>query len=462
MTLSCDVAVVGAGPGGYVAALRGAQLGAKVLLVEKEDVGGVCLNHGCIPTKALLRTAEILTLSRQAPTFGVILGKPQLDWAAAQKRKARVVRRLTGGVKFLLKKAGVESLQGTARFTSPTVLEVATEDGTERIEARSYVIATGSRSVSLPIPGLEGPGVITSREALALETLPDSMLIVGGGAIGVEFATLFGICGVQTTIIELLPRLLPLLDSDLGAEVEQSLKKAKINVQTASSVSRVDRREGLLAVTVVSDSQETVFKVDTVLVAVGRRPNVEDVGLDLAGVLVERTGIVTDDRMRTNLSNVYAVGDVTGGALLAHVAMKEGVVAVENALGQSSVMNYTAVPACVFTQPEVASVGLSEEQAKQQGHDVRVGKFPFRANGKALAQGETEGLVKIVADGEYGQLLGVHIVGPHASDLIQEGTLGLTLESTWDEIQATIHPHPTLSEAFAEAALAVQGHALHM
>ncbi len=462
MTIRPDIAIVGAGPGGYVAALRAAQLGAKVVLIEKDKVGGVCLNQGCIPTKTLLRTAEIFSLVREAAGYGVVVSGAKLDWTAAQKRKDAVVRRLTGGVRLLLDKAGVKLLLGTAHFISPSVLDVAGEDRVERVEATDYVIATGSRAAPAPIPGLDEPGVLTSDEALTLESLPEDLLVIGGGPIGVEFATLFSACGVRVTLVEVLSRLLPMQDADLGAEVERALKRGKVKAHMGSKVCKVEKRDRKYSVTIEGASQETTVEVDKILLAIGRRPNTEELGLPLAGVQVEKTGIRVDEHMRTNVPHVYAVGDVTGGILLAHVAMHEGMVAVENALGHERAMNYAVVPNCVFTQPEVASVGLSEEQARQQGHDVRVGRFPFRANGKALAQGEHEGLVKIVADAEYGQILGVHIVGAHASDLIQEGTLALTLEATLDELEATIHPHPTLSEALGEAALAAKGRALHI
>lgn len=461
MAIRSDIAIVGAGPGGYVAALRAAQLGATVVLVEKDRVGGVCLNWGCIPTKTLLRTAEVLTLTRDAAEYGVVVGEPKLDWSAAQKRKDGVVRRLTGGVKSLLDRAKVQTLSGTAHFVSSVALEVSGASGTERVEATHVVLATGSRPALLPIPGLDGPDVLTSDGALAFETLPGSLLIIGAGPIGVEFATLFNACGVQVTLVEVLPRVLPTLDADLGAEVERALKKARVKVYTGSKVTRVEGRNGKRAVTIVSAGRESVVEVDKVLVAVGRRPNVEELALDKIGVQVEKPGITVDEHLRTNVPNVYAVGDVIGGMLLAHVAMHEGILAVENALGHPRAMNYNAVPGCVFTWPEVATVGLTEEQAREKGYDVKIGKFPFRANGKALAQGEHDGLVKIVAEGKFGQILGVHIAGPHASDLIQEGTLALTLEATLDELERAIHPHPTLSEALAEAALAAQGRALH-
>jgi len=390
------------------------------------------------------------------------VGEVKLDWPAAQKRKEAVVRRLTGGVKLLLERAGVRVLPGTARFVSPSALDVATQGGVERVEAENYVIATGSRPAGLPIAGLDGPGVLNSDDALAMESLPASLLVIGAGPIGVEFATLFRACGVQVTLVEVLPRVLPTLDSDLGAEVERALKKARVKVYTQSRVSRAVLRDGKYAVTIEAGSGEVVVEVDQVLLAVGRRPNVEGLGLEVAGVQVEKRGIPVNEYLQTNVPQLRAVGDVTGGMLLAHVAMHQGKAAAENALGHKRAMNYAGVPSCVFCWPEVATVGLSEEQARQQGHDVRVGKFPFRANGKALAQGEHDGFVKIVASSEHGQVLGVHIVGPHASDLIQEGTLALMLEATLDELEVTIHPHPTLSEALAEAVLAARGRALHI
>ncbi len=460
--ITCDIAVIGAGPGGYVAALRAAQLGAQVAIIERDKIGGVCLNWGCVPTKALLRSAEVLKLAHGAAEFGVMLEGVRFDWKAAQKRKDAVVRRLAGGVRMLLDRAKVQVLSGTARFESSGVLEVSTAAGLERIQATSYIIAAGSRPASLPVPGLEGSAVLSSDGALALEALPESLLVIGAGPIGVEFATLFSACGVSVTLVEVLPRVLPALDADLGAEVERSLKKAKVKILTGSKVVRVEKHDHKQRVAISSNGQEASIEVEKILTAVGRRPNVESLALDSVGVLVDKTGVRVDEHMRTSASGIYAIGDVVGRMLLAHVAMHEGLVAVQNALGQKRSMNYDAVPGCVFSWPEVASVGLGEEQARARGYDVLVGKFPFRANGKALAYGEYDGLVKIVAEGKYGQILGVHIVGPHASDLIQEGTLLLGLEATLDELEAVIHPHPTLSEALAEAALAARGRPLHI
>ncbi len=462
MSIGGDIAVIGAGIGGYVAALRAAQLGAKVVLIEKDRVGGVCLNWGCIPTKTLLRTAEVLQLAQEAAKYGVMVGEPALDWVVAQKRKEQVVSRLTGGVAHLLNRAGVNVLSGKATFVSPTELEVSTDEGGKQVEASSFVIASGSRPASLPLPGLDGSGVLTSDGALSLEAIPGSMLVVGAGAVGAEFAALFSACGAQVTLVEMLPRVLPALDADLGAEVERALKRSKVRVHTSSKLTRVQASDTGHAVTIESADGEIGLEVETIVLAVGRRPNVDDLGLPSVGVATGPQGIIVDERMRTNVPHVYAVGDVTGGMLLAHVAMHEGIVAVENALGHERRINYDAVPSCVFGSPEVATVGLSEEQALERGYEVQVGRFPFRANGKALAHGEYDGLVKIVAESEYGQVLGIHIVGPHASDLIQEGTMALTLEATLDEFEATIHPHPTLTEALAEAALAAQGRALHI
>jgi len=462
MTSGSDIAVIGGGIGGYVAALRARQLGARVVLIERDRIGGVCLNWGCIPTKTLLRSAEVLQLARGAATYGVVVGDVALDWEKAQKRKEQVVRRLTGGVKTLLERAEVEVLAGTARFVSPSMLEVATDTGMLQVQAGQFVIATGSRPASLPIPGLSGEGVLSSDDVVELDHLPGSVVIIGAGPIGVEFATLFQACGVQVTLVEILPRVLPMLDDDLGSQVERGLKKMKIDLHTASRVIALEEQGDLQTVSVETPSGQTSIQVERVLLAVGRRPNVEDIGLEAAGVRAEKEGIQVDEHMRTSAQHIFAVGDVTGGPLLAHVALQEGVVAAETALGLERVMRYDAVPSCVFSWPEVATVGLSEEQAAKQGYDLRVGRFPFRANGKALAHGDYDGLVKVVADAEYGQVLGVHIVGPHASDLIQEATMALTLEATLDEFEATIHPHPTLTEALAEAALAAQGRALHI
>jgi dihydrolipoamide dehydrogenase len=462
-----DVCVIGAGPGGYVAALRASQLGACVALIEEGEVGGVCLNVGCIPTKALLRSAEVYDTVRGAQEFGVLVeGAVAPDWSAIQKRKERIVRLHTRGVASLLKKAQVTLVKGRGRFAggkgaSPFVIEVAQEGGAEHLEAAKVIVATGARPVYLPVPGFDLPGVLDSTGALALESLPERMLIVGGGVIGCEFAAILATLGVQVTVVEMLDRLLPMMDADVSAEIARRFKRLKIESYVASRANSIsDAGEGL-AVSVTTPEGEREVVVEKVLVSVGRRANVEDLGLEEIGVTVER-GIPVDQHMATNVPGVYAIGDVTARWWLAHVAYKEGVIAAENACGHTASMDYRSVPACVFTTPEVASVGLTEAQAQEQGYEVMVGTFPFAANAKASVFGERQGFVKVVSESRYGEVLGVHIVGPHASDLILEGGLALSMEATLDEIDATIHAHPTLGETIAEAVLATRGQALHI
>jgi dihydrolipoamide dehydrogenase len=462
MAESFDLLVIGAGPGGYVAALRASQLGAQVAIVEETYIGGVCLNVGCIPSKALLRSAEVYDTLQNAKEFGIrVEGTVEPDWAAIQKRKAQIVKRLTTGVSGLLRKAGVTVFEGRGRFVDGHTVEVTGESGPQRVQADKVIIATGSRPVYLPLPGFDLPGVLDSTGALALEALPDRMLIVGGGVIGVEIATILGGLGVQVTIVEMLDRLLPMMDEDISREISKSVRRQKIQSYVSSRANEISQVGDRLRVSVTTPDGPETFDVDKVLVSVGRRANVEDLGLEPIGVKIDR-GIVVNERMETNVPGLYAIGDVTGKWWLAHVASSEGVVAAENACGRTARMDYKAVPSCVFTHPEVASVGLTEAQAREQGYDVLVGRFPFLASGRALAYGDRTGWVKIVGEAKYGEVLGLHIVGPHASDLILEGGMALSLEATLEEIEATIHAHPTLGEAIAEAALAAQGRALHI
>jgi dihydrolipoamide dehydrogenase len=457
-----DIAILGGGPGGYVAALRAAQLGARVALIEENKIGGVCLNVGCIPAKALLRSAEVYRTFRRAEAFGLRLeGAVTPDWPAIQARKDAIVQQLVQGVETLLHKAGVQVIQGRGRFVAPQTLGVTTTDGLQQVEASDIVIATGSRPVQLPLPGMDLPGVLDSTGALALETLPRRLLIVGGGVIGVEFADMFNAFGVDVTIVEMLDRLLPQMDADLGPALAWTLEQRGMPLYLNSHVTRVDAVEDGLRATVVTPDGQKEIEADRMLVAVGRRSNVEDLGLEAAGVRWDKTGIPVDAQMRTNVPGIYAIGDVTGNALLAHVAMQGGEVAAENALGHATALSQT-IPWCVYTDPEVASVGLTEAQAREGGYDVRVGRFPLNASGRALTYGQTDGLVKIVSEARFGQVLGLHVIAPHASDLIHEGGLALTLEATLDELASTIHSHPTLGEAVREAALKALGRALHL
>ncbi len=458
-----DIAILGSGPGGYVAALRAAQLGARVALVEENHIGGVCLNVGCIPTKALLRSAEVYRTLSRAAAFGLrVEGEIVADWPAIQARKQSVVQTLVSGVEKLLAKAGVRVVRGRGRLAGARTLHVETTASSERVEAANIVIATGSRPARLLLPGFDLPGVLDSTGLLALDTLPCRLLIVGGGVIGVEFADVFGALGVQVTVVEMLDRLLPLMDADLGAGLAWTLGQRGVQVHVSSRVARIEPAAGGLRAAVGTPAGELSIEADRVLVAVGRRPNVEDLGLEAAGVRCEKTGIPVDAQMRTNVPGVYAIGDVTGGPQLAHVAMRGGEVAVEHALGHRATLDLKTVPWCVYTDPEIASVGLTESQARERGYDVRVGRFPLSANGKALTYGETNGFVKVVGEARFGEVLGLHLIAPHASDLIHEGGLALALEATLDELAATIHGHPTVGEAVREAALELKGGALHL
>lgn len=461
--MHADIAIIGAGPGGYVAALRAAQLGAKVVCIEKERVGGVCLNWGCIPTKALLRCAEVYRLAHEARRFGVRVGEISLDWAMAQAHKARVVDGMVGGVAKLLARAGVQVMHGEARFVRGDTLQVQHLDGRETVTAERIIIATGSRNLQAPIPGLDDPAILDSTAALALEALPQSLCIIGSGAIGAEFASLFATLGAQVTLVEMMPRVAPLMDAAIGEGLAWSFGNQGIDVRTHTRVVRVERAADGHLVHVQGPDGEEAIEAQRVLAAIGRAPNVEDLGLEVLGLHPTRKGLAVDDHLRTASPNVYAIGDVAAeGPMLAHVASHQGIVAAEHALGHPARMDYGSVPSCIYSLPEAASVGLTEEQARAQGYAVQVGLFALPNNGKAVAMGDTEGFVKVVAEGEHGAILGVHIVGPHASDLILEGTLALALEATWDEIDRLIHPHPSLGEAIGEATLATRGRALHL
>jgi len=463
MTIQTDIVVLGAGSGGYVAALRAAQLGAQVVLIEENKIGGVCLNIGCIPTKALLRSAEVYRTFQRAEEFGLKLeGSVAPDWPAIQKRKDKIIRQLVSGVEVLLRKVGVQVLQGRGQFVAPKTLEVTSADDVQRVDAANIVIATGSRPMQLPLPGFDLPGVLDSTSALKLEEMPRRLLIIGGGVIGVEFAEIFNALGIEVSIVEMLSSLLPLMDTDLGQALAWTFGQRGVEMVLDSRVTRVDAVGGELQATVSTPDGDKTLKADRILVAVGRRPNLEGFGLEHTGVRTERAGILVNAQMQTNVPGVYAIGDVTGGLQLAHVASQGGEVAAENIMGHTSTLNLRTVPSCVYTDPEIASVGLTEAQARQEGHDVRVGRFPLTASGKALTYGETDGLVKVVSEDRFGEVLGLHIVAPHASDLIHEGGLALALEATLEEVATTVHGHPTLGEAVREAALAARGAAIHL
>jgi dihydrolipoamide dehydrogenase len=459
-----DIVIIGAGPGGYVAAIRAAQLSGKVTLIEKEELGGTCLNWGCIPTKALLRGVELLEAVEGAREFGIEAGGVSVDFAKLMARKERAVKTLVGGVSALMKANGVEVIKGKATLLSPRKIQVLDPQKQAVVfEARKVILAPGSVSARLPIPGADLPGVMDSNGVLQLTRIPESMVIIGAGPIGLEFGSVFAALKTRVTIVEMLPQILPTEDAEVAAALEKSLRRFKIQFFTSAQVKEiVEIGEGKKKVLVQQGDSEKAFEAEVVLVAVGRRPNLENLGLQEAGIQAGKKGIEVNSRMETNSPGVYAVGDATGKWLLAHFAFAQGEVAAENAMGRESQLETRAVPRCVYTLPEVAAVGMTEKEAKEGGRDYRVGRFPFSANGKATVIGERTGFIKILSEAKYGEILGLQIFGPHATDLVGEAVLAMQLEGTAQDLAQTIHPHPTLTEAMKEAALDVDGISLHI
>ncbi|MDR2522559.1 MAG: dihydrolipoyl dehydrogenase [Synergistaceae bacterium] len=457
--LSKRVLVIGGGPGGYVAAIRAAQLGAAVTLIEKNKLGGTCLNVGCIPTKALLHSAELYTaMKREGPSIGIFADNLRFDWTAIMKRKNQVVDQLVKGVEGLLRSNGVERVQGEARFVSPGAVQACGNV----FEADAFIVATGSEPAMPPIPGLGSGRVVTSDGALSFEVLPQSIAIAGGGVIGVEFASVFASFGVAVTVVEMLPRILPNADAEVAGILRQSLESRGVTFHTGARLNNVTQGAEGLTLSVTAETGSVELTVNKLLVAAGRRPYTKNLGLESLGVAMERGRVLVNERMETSVKNIYAIGDCASRILLAHVASREGEVAAENVMGRPTAMDYKTVPSAVYTSPAVASVGLSEDDARKEGYHVRVGRFPLFTNGKSVVAGDTEGLIKIVSDDRYGEALGVHIVGGPATDMIGEGGLALQLEATLDEIVSTIHAHPTVSEALSEAALASWDRAIHL
>jgi len=465
MSETYDLAVIGGGPGGYVAAIRAAQLGLRVALVEREHLGGVCLNWGCIPAKALLRNAEVVALLGRGKVFGFTVEGFQADYAAAVERSRKVAARLVKGVALLMRRNRIPVIEGTGRIVGPGMVQVALNDGGEvRLSARHIIVATGARARTIPGVEVDGERVITARHALAMRDLPASVIIVGAGPIGVEFAHLWRTYGAEVTIVEMLPRLLPLEDEEVSAEVERAFRRRKVRVLTSTRVEGVEVTADGVRVRVRRDNgEEETLEAEKALVAVGVRPNSEGLGLEEAGVELERGWVVVDERMRTTAPGIYAIGDVTGKLPLAHVASAQGIIAVEDVVeADPQPLDYDAIPRCTYCYPQVASFGLTEAQAREQGYDVRVGKFPFRANGKALALGDYDGFVKLVADARSGQLLGAHLVGPEVTELLPELVLARNVGLSPEAIACSVHAHPTLSEALVEAAHGVFGRPIHL
>lgn len=458
------VVVLGGGPGGYVAAIRLAQLGSEVTLVEKSSLGGTCLNVGCIPTKVLLHSAELLNEIKESSKYGIdISGDTKVNWGGLQARKKTVVNTLVSGVRGLLAGNKVKVINGVGSFESKNVISVAKEDGTiEKVNYDKVILSTGSIPFIPPIEGNKLKGVIDSTDALSLGNIPKSMVIIGGGVIGVEFASAYSAFGCKVTIIEMLPFILPPVDREISELIKAKMLNEGITIYNNCKVTKIEEnREGLNVAFVDGDKKLSV-SAEKVLVAVGRRAYIDGLNLEKLGVKTEKGCIVVNDKMETNIDGVYAIGDCTGKNMLAHVASEQGVVAAENIMGKNVKMDYKTVPACVYTKPELASVGLTEEQVKEKGIDYKVGKFPLMANGKSLIMNDTSGIIKIIADKKYDEVLGVHILGPRATDLITEGALALRLETTLHEIVTTVHAHPTVGEAMKEAILAVNKEAIHM
>ena len=458
-----DVVVVGTGPGGYVAAIRCAQLGLTVAAVEDDRPGGVCLNWGCIPTKALLRNAEIVGLFQRAQEFGVSVTEWHADYPQAIQRSRRVADRMAKGVEFLFRKNKITFFPGTGSLARRGTVHVTGKDGAQALEARAIILATGSEPKSLPEVAIDETRVVSSNGAVRNEAKPGSLIIIGAGAVGMEFADVYGAYGVQVTVLEALPRVLPLEDEEASAQVARVFSRRGMTVRTGLKVRAVKPDADGVSVEVEAEGKAERLRADQVLMAVGRAARTRGLGLEGLGVAMERGFVKVSPTMETSVQGIYAIGDMAGNQLLAHKAMAEGVVAAEAIAGRAPrPVDYGNVPSCTYCRPQVASIGLSEARARAGGREITVGRFPFTANGKAVALGETEGFLKVVGDKSTGEILGVHIVGPEATELIHEFAVGRTLEATLEELIHTIHAHPTLSEAALEATLAALGQAIHI
>ena len=458
-----EVVVIGGGSAGYVAAIRAAQLKGKVILIEKDKLGGVCLNVGCIPTKTLVQSVELLSVMKRAKQFGLKVENFAPDLAQIMERKRRVVDQLVRGVGYLIKKNKVNLIKGRATIADCSRVIVEGEEGNYEVKAKNIIIATGSSPATLPLEKIDDEDILTSTEALDLRKIPKSLLIIGGGVIGLEFAHIYTGLGSKISIVEMLPRILPGEDKEISERLKHILTRKGISIFTSSTVKSIERGKDNYTAWIRTTDGEKEIPFEKVLVCIGRVPNSKGIGLEKLGVEVDEKGwIKVTPQMQTNIPNVYAAGDVIGGYCLAHVAYKEGEIAAENAMGQPSKISYRAVPRFVCSSPEVASVGLSEEEAHQKGYSIKVGRFPFMGNGKALILGEREGFVKVICDVESEEILGVHILSSQATNLIAEGALAINLECTLNEVIDTIHPHPTLSEALREACLEAGGRAIHI
>jgi dihydrolipoamide dehydrogenase len=459
-----DIIIVGSGPGGYVTAIRASQLGFKTAVVEKESLGGVCLNWGCIPTKALLKSAQVYNYLKHVDQYGLKAESIDKDFNAVVSRSRNIANGMSKGVQFLMKKNKIDIIDGFGKVKTGKKVAVTSEDGkVKEYNADHIIIATGARSRELPNLPQDGEKVIGYRKAMTLASQPSSMIVVGSGAIGVEFAHFYNAMGTKVTIVEYLPNLVPLEDKDVSKQFERSFKKAGIKVMTNASVESVDTSGKGIKATVKTKKGEEILEADIVLSAVGIKTNIENIGLEDLGIITDRDKILVNDWYQTNIPGYYAIGDVVPGPALAHVASAEGITCVEKIAGlHSEKIDYGNIPGCTYASPEIASVGLTEDQAKDQGYEIKVGKFPFSASGKATAAGTPDGFVKVIFDAKYGEWLGCHMIGAGVTDMIAEAVLGRKLETTGHEVLKTIHPHPTMSEAVMEAVADAYDEVIHL
>jgi dihydrolipoamide dehydrogenase len=459
--MAYDVIVLGSGPGGYPAAIRASQLGKKVAIVEKESLGGVCLNWGCIPTKALLKSSQVYEYAKHAADYGINISNPTHNFEGVIKRSRGVADKMSKGVQFLMKKNKIDVIMGFGKLVAPGKLEITAADGTKQIqEAKNIIIATGGRARELPAMKIDDDKIIGYRKAMVLPTQPKSMIVCGSGAIGSEFAYFYNSMGTKVTIVEFMPRVVPVEDEDISKELEKQFKKQGMTIMTSSEVTKVDTSGAGVKATVKTPNGEVVLEADILLSAVGVVANIENIGLEELGIKTEKGKIIVDANGQTNVPGIYAIGDCTPGQALAHVASKEGINAAEHLSGHHpEPIDYNNIPGCTYCSPEIASVGYTEKAAKDAGYEVKIGKFPFMASGKASAAGALEGFVKVVYDAKYGEFLGCHMIGMNVTEMIAEVVVSRKLETTGHEILNSIHPHPTMSESLKEATAVAYGEA---
>ncbi|MFB9864701.1 dihydrolipoyl dehydrogenase [Rufibacter immobilis] len=464
MASTYDLIVVGSGPGGYVAAIRASQLGMKVGVVEKAELGGICLNWGCIPTKALLKSAQVFEYIQHAKDYGINVEGASADFGAVVSRSRGVAQGMSKGIQFLFRKNKIDHIAGYGKLKGQGKLEVTSEDGKAEIyEAKHIILATGARSRELPNLPIDGKKIIGYRQAMVLENQPKKMVVVGSGAIGIEFAYFYNAMGTEVTVVEFLPNIVPVEDEEVSKQLEKSFKKAGVKIMTSSEVQSVDTSgEGCVVKIKTAKGEETI-EADVVLSAVGIQTNLENLGLEELGVAVERGRVITDDFYKTNVEGVYAIGDIVKGPALAHVASAEGIICVEAIAGHHpEPLDYKNIPGCTYCVPEIASVGYTEKECREMGREIKVGKFPFSASGKASAGGNKDGFVKVIFDAKYGEFLGAHMIGSNVTEMIAEVVVARKLETTGHEIIKAVHPHPTMSEAVMEAAAAAYGEVIHL